>query len=299
MFIVYNIFMNKLEIDAHAKINLSLDVLFKREDNYHELRTIIQTIELHDTVSFEVAGSSIDVACDSKWVPAGCGNIAYKAAIVITEKYGLKCGIKINIHKRIPVAAGLAGGSTDAAAVLKGIDRLFHLGLTIQELCVMGRLVGADVPYCIKGGTMLAEGTGEILTPLEPFSGVDVILLKPKVGVSTAWVYGSLDLNRLGERPDTQYMKAALAKGDIKAIACSMRNVLESVTIPRYPVVGRARARLMELGALGSMMSGSGPTVFGLFTERETALKAYREVSDSAEWDCFLTYTVSIPDKLK
>lgn len=284
--------MTSLELNAHAKINLSLDVLYKREDSYHELKMIMQSIELHDTVYIDISGSAVDVECVSGWAPSGDGNIAYKAAAAIMVRYGLKCGLKIRIKKRIPVAAGLAGGSADAAAVLKGIDSLFQLGLKREEFNAVGKLVGADVPYCISGGTMLAEGIGEVLSELAPFAGVNLVLLKPKIGVSTAWVYKNLDLSKPGERPDTELLKDALTRRDIRAVAENMRNVLESVTIPRFEVVRKAKDRLLELGALGSMMSGSGPSVFGLFADRESALKAYEETSRDAGWQSFLTYTL-------
>lgn len=283
--------MPYMEIDANAKINLSLDVLRKREDGYHELRMIMQSVELHDTVVLEAGGEGIAVECDSRWVPNSRDNIACKAAALIMEKYGIKSGLKIRIIKRIPVAAGMAGGSADAAAVLKGLNSMFSIGLDMPGLMALGRKIGADVPYCIAGGTMLAEGIGELLTPLPPFKGVDLVILKPKIGVSTAWVYQNLDLGKPPDRPDTGLLTAAVGNGDIRTVAANMKNVLESVTIPRYGVVDEAKKRLVELGALGSMMSGSGPSVFGIFEDRDRAAAAARAASGDKRWDCCATYT--------
>lgn len=284
--------MPSLEMDANAKINLSLDVLRKRDDGYHDLRMIMQSVELHDTVLLETGGSGIRVDCDSRWVRGDCSNTAYKAAALIMDKHGVKSGLKIRIIKRIPVAAGMAGGSADAAAVLKGLNRMFSLGLETAGLMTLGRQIGADVPYCVAGGTMLAEGTGELLTPLKPFQGVNLVILKPKIGVSTAWAFKNLDLGKPLDRPDTELLTAAVENGDIEAVAANMKNVLESVTIPRYGVVDEARRRLTELGALGSMMSGSGPSVFGIFAGRDGAAAAGEAASRDIRWDCHVTYTI-------
>lgn len=282
--------MASVELSAYAKINLSLDVISKRDDGYHELKMIMQSIELHDIVEIERADNGIAVTCDSRWVPSGLDNIAGKAALLITGRYGIKAGLKIHIKKNIPVAAGLAGGSTNAAAVLRGINDLFSLGIGNSELMAMGRQIGADVPFCMAGGTKLAEGIGEKLTDMPGFSGVDLVLLKPKIGVSTAWVYKNLDIGKIEYRPDTEMLISALSSRDIGKIAANMRNALESVTIPKYKVVQEAKDRLLELGASGSMMSGSGPAVFGIFTDRQKAEKAYKGVQD-ARWDSFLTNT--------
>jgi len=280
--------MVSTELLAYAKINLSLDVIKKRDDGYHELKMIMQSIELHDIVHIETASAGIVVSCDNKWAPSDLENIAGKAAALITQKYGIKDGLKIYIKKNIPVAAGLAGGSSNAAVVLKGIDELFSLGMSNTELMAMGKQIGADVPFCIAGGTMLAEGIGEKLTALTGFSGVNLVLLKPKIGVSTAWVYKNLVVGKIVNRPDTEMLISALANGDIDKVAVNMKNVLEGVTIPKYNVVQEAKDRLMKFGAGGSMMSGSGPAVFGIFTDRRKAEKAYEAVADS-RWDRFLT----------
>ncbi len=279
-----------ISIKAHAKINLSLDVLNKREDGYHNLQMIMQTIQLYDTITIQKIPSGIEIKCAAKYVPNNSTNIAYKAAEAMINKYTLDSGVKIEINKKIPVAAGLAGGSTDAAAVIKGINTLFQLNISQNELMQIGKTIGADVPYCIMGGTALAEGIGEKLTPLTPFENIPILLIKPRIGVSTAWVYKSLNLGRIVEKPNTRMLISALDKKDIKFIGCNMRNVLESVTIPKYPVIERIKKTLVEEGAIGSMMSGSGPTVFGIFEDKEKAEVAYNKLKSSVN-ECILTYT--------
>lgn len=285
--------MNYLEIPAHAKINISLDVLRKREDGYHELRMLMQTLELHDTVYMESAGEGISLECGSKWVPDDCTNTAWKAADLMKRSFGIRNGLRIRITKRIPVAAGLAGGSTDAAAILRGMNEMFELGLGNDELRKLGKQIGADVPYCIEGGTRLAEGIGEVLTVLPPFSGVDTVLIKPDTGVSTQWVYKNLKLSDIvdKDRPDTRLLTDAMQRRDIRTVAVNMRNVLELVTIGRYDMVGQAKKRLIESGAAGSMMSGSGPTVFGLFMDTGDAHTAYEKLSCCSGWQCIITKT--------
>jgi 4-diphosphocytidyl-2-C-methyl-D-erythritol kinase len=280
-----------ISLNAHAKINLSLDVLSKREDGYHNLQMIMQTIQLHDTISIQEIPSGVEIKCAAPYVPNNSSNIAYKAAEAMINKYKLDAGVSIVIDKKIPVAAGLAGGSTDAAAVIKGINTLFKLGIEQNELMLLGKTIGADVPYCIMGGTALAEGIGEKLTTLKKLRNIPIILIKPKIGVSTAWVYKSLDLDKVTERPNTEMLISALEKRDIKFVAESMRNVLESVTLVKYPIIAKIKKDLIRKGALGSMMSGSGPTVFGIFEDKEKAKNAYNILRKSKH-DCFLTHTV-------
>lgn len=283
--------MDSIELKARAKINLSLDVLGKRADGYHDVKMIMQTVGLHDRVFIESAREGINVACNSRWVPSGSGNIAYKAAQLLIDELKIKNGVRIRIDKRIPVAAGLGGGSSDAAAVLNGLNTMFALGLEQSELMELGRKIGADVPFCIRGGTMLAEGTGEVLTELPSFSGMNIVLVKPRIGVSTAWVYKNLDLNAIVSRPDTDTMIQALESKRPDILAANMVNVLETVTVKRHSIIHGIKERLKGLGALGSMMSGSGPTVFGLFGDFNTAANAYKVIRKH-RWDCFLTYTV-------
>lgn len=278
-----------ISLNAHAKINLSLDVLNKREDGYHNLQMIMQTIQLHDTISIHKIPFGVEIKCDAPYVPNNSTNIAYKAAEAMINKYKLDAGVRIVIEKKIPVAAGLAGGSTDAAAVLKGINILFKLGIEQSELMQIGKTIGADVPYCIMGGTALAEGIGEKLTPLAPLGSIPTILIKPKVGVSTAWVYKTLDLDKVSKRPNTEKLISALEQKDIKYIAKNMCNVLEGVTIAKYPMIEKIKKNLLHKGAIGSMMSGSGPTVFGIFENEEKAKKAFKLLGTS-RYDIFLTH---------
>lgn len=292
--------MTHLDIPAYAKINLSLDVLRKREDGYHELRMIMQTIELHDIVRIEpVPDPGIRLECSGRWVPRDRTNTAWKAAELMMRQYGIKSGLKITVSKRIPVAAGLAGGSADAAAVLRGLNELFSLGLDGTVLRELGRQIGADVPYCVEGGTKLAEGIGEQLTDIGDFGGVDIVLIKPRVGVSTAWVYGNLRVQDIREqdRPDTGLIRNAIEKKDAVSVAKHMRNVLELVTIPRYDIIREVKERLNESGALGSMMSGSGPTAFGIFRDGESAAGAFAALSRDRRWQCYMVKTCNIQHK--
>ncbi|MDP4091889.1 MAG: 4-(cytidine 5'-diphospho)-2-C-methyl-D-erythritol kinase [Bacillota bacterium] len=281
-----------MEIKAPAKINLSLDVLRKRPDGYHDIRMLMQTVELHDNVRIEPCGNGVEVICSNPDVPSGTRNIAYKAAYLLKEFYSINSGVLIKIDKRIPVAAGLAGGSTDAAAVLKGMNILFSIGLKDDELASIGKSVGADVPYCLRGGTMLAEGIGEILTPVSSLPRIELVLVKPRLSVSTQWVYSSLNLEKIRLRPETDKLIKAFEDNNLEYIAENMVNVLETVTAQKYEVIIEIRKRLMEEGALGSMMSGSGPTVFGIFRDRQSSEKACKSILDE-RWDTYQTYTVT------
>jgi 4-diphosphocytidyl-2-C-methyl-D-erythritol kinase len=283
--------MDYITLNANAKINLSLDVLRKREDGYHEVRMIMQTIDLHDEVIVESIENGIEVSCNKHWVPSGNKNIAYKAAELIIEEYGIQKGVRIKIIKNIPVAAGLAGGSSDAAAVLKGINRLFSLGISENDLMLLGKKIGADVPFCIKGGTALAEGIGDKLTSLNPLRGISIILVKPKIFVSTAWVYNNLDLKRITSKPDTETLINAVEEGNISNVVKNMRNVLESVTVKKHSVIKDIKDSLIRYGALGSMMSGSGPTVFGIFEDKAYAKNAY-DLIKCGKWECYLADTL-------
>ncbi|MCR4436496.1 MAG: 4-(cytidine 5'-diphospho)-2-C-methyl-D-erythritol kinase [Clostridiales bacterium] len=284
--------MNAIELNAHAKINLSIDVIKKRPDGYHEVRMIMQTVRLHDKVVIEKIDKNIEVECCCGQIPPGSGNIAYKAAKRMLDGYRIAGGVRIKIWKSIPVAAGLAGGSADAAAVIKGLDRLFSLGLKEDALMALAKEIGADVPFCIKGGTMLAEGIGEVLTGLHPLPETHIILVKPKISIPTKWVYGNLNLDKITRRPDMDMLINAIKENKIGIVAKGMVNVLETVTAQKYDVIGKIKEKLLELGAEGSMMSGSGPTVFGIFTDAGAAQRAYDRIK-GGPWDCYLTQTVN------
>ncbi len=270
--------MGKIKEKARAKINLSLDVIGKRADGYHLLRTIMQTVELSDTIIIGCGGSGINLTCSNPELPKGEGNTAFRAASLMCRKYNIVEGLKIEIEKNIPVSAGLAGGSTDAAAVLRGINRLFGMGLKRGELAELGRLAGADVPFCIAGGTVLAEGIGEVLTPLEPLPSAHVLLVNPGLEISTAQVYSEFRPGKAGKHPDTGLLVDAVGRKDLKTVAENMINVLETVTAGRHPVIADIKAEMIKLGAMGSLMSGSGPTVFGIFGSRPDALRALRSM---------------------
>ncbi len=267
--------MRTIELKAKAKINLSLDVLGVRKDGYHEVKMIMQSLELSDDIILSRSEGGISLETDSCEIPLDENNICWKAAKLMFEEYKLKGGLDISVKKNIPVAAGLAGGSTDAAAVIKGINRLFELGLSEKELMEQGVKTGADVPFCIMGGTALSEGIGEKLTGLKNLPKCGIILFKPKIDVSTAGIYKKLDNIAINCHPDVDGMIKTIDEGDLKGTAGLMGNVLELVTAASYPVIKEIEKMFMEAGALGSMMSGSGPTVFGIFGDDEQAKAGY------------------------
>lgn len=275
--------MRHMELKALAKINLGLDVLGKRENGYHDVRMIMQSIYLYDEVRLDRSEEpGIRVKTNLGFLPTGEGNIAYKAAQMLKDEFGIGPGIDITLNKHIPVAAGLAGGSTDAAAVLFGLNRMFGLKLTREQLMERGVKLGADVPYCIMRGTVLAEGIGEELTVLPDMPKCTVLIAKPPVSVSTRVVYEALDAGEIVDHPDIDGIIEGLKAGNLKKIASSMGNVLEGVTIPMHPVIEQIKEEMKAAGALNAMMSGSGPTVFGLFENRAAARDAQRRIREKA-----------------
>ena len=275
--------MNQIELKALAKINLGLDVLGKRENGYHDVRMIMQSIYLYDEVKIEKKDTpEIEVVSNLNFLPTGEDNIAYKAARLLQEEFKISDGVKITLKKHIPVAAGLAGGSSNAAAVLFGMNRMFRLGLSQKSLMERGVKLGADVPYCIMRGTVLAEGIGEELHKLPAMPKCTVLIAKPPVSVSTKTVYEALDSKEITEHPDIDGIIEGLERQDLKKIAGCMGNVLEDVTIPMHPVIDEIKQVMKDCGALGAMMSGSGPTVFGLFESRAGARDAQRCIREKA-----------------
>lgn len=271
--------MDKISVKALAKINLGLDVIRRRQDGYHEVRMIMQTIHLYDQLFLrKTKEAGISVESNLSFLPVDESNLAYKAAKLLQDMYGIKEGVSIELQKYIPVAAGMAGGSTDAAAVLYGMNELFGLGLKRQKLMELGAGLGADVPYCLMRGTALAEGIGEKLKSLPPMPKCPVLIAKPGIGVSTKFVYENLVLDENSPHPDISAQVAAIRRGDLQEVARHMGNILETVTIPKYPVIDEIKRHMMEAGALSSMMSGSGPTVFGLFEDERTAKAAYQKM---------------------
>lgn len=263
---------------AHAKINLSLDVTGKRADGYHEVRMIMQTLELCDDLSFakKEPGSGIRLITNNAELNAeqdsGKDNLIVKAVKRLEEKTGKKLDVEISLKKYIPLAAGMAGGSADAAATLRGVNRLFDLGLSIEELCEIGVKIGADVPFCVRGGLMLCEGIGEVLTTLQPLQKLPVVICKPNVSVSTPMVYKKYDEMKKTSHPDVDKMLRGIEEYDYKTVVSSMSNALEPVTVSIHPVISEIEANIENTGALKAMMSGSGPTVFGIFEAQSDAV---------------------------
>ena len=270
--------MNDISVKALAKINLGLDVLRRREDGYHDVCMVMQTIHLYDRLDIvKNQSGQITMETNLAFLPTNENNLVYKAAKLLCDEFRIKDGIHVNLQKRIPVAAGMAGGSTDAAAVLYGVNKMFDLGLTTRQLMERGVKIGADVPYCIMRGTALAEGIGEKLTQLSPMVKCPILIAKPAINVSTKFVYENLKLDTV-THPDMQQLVADIKAKDLHGIAAHMGNVLESVTIPAYPIIADIKEHMMNHGAVGAMMSGSGPTVFGLFEDEKTAETAYEAI---------------------
>jgi 4-diphosphocytidyl-2-C-methyl-D-erythritol kinase len=266
--------MDALTAKAFAKINLSLDVLGTLPNGYHEVKMVMQTVSLYDSVELTKTEKGISLECSLRFLPTGPENLAYRAAEAFFKETGIDGGVKIYLKKHIPVGAGLAGGSSNAAAVLTGLNRLYDAHLSTRRLCEIGTALGADVPYCIIGGTRLAEGIGEKLSPLPPLPECHIVLVKPSFSISTKWVYDNIDSCPDIVHPPTGKLIAALEKGDLYEMCANMGNVLEDVSIAHYPILSSVKSDLRELGAIGSQMSGSGPTVFGIFDDEEKARNA-------------------------
>lgn len=274
--------MDRLELKALGKINLGLDVLGRRENGYHDVRMVMQTVYLYDRIIMKKSKTpGIRLETNLYYLPVNENNLAYQAAQMLMDEFHMEEGVSIQLDKHIPVAAGMAGGSSNAAAVLFGMNRMFSLGLSQKELMERGVKLGADVPYCIMRGTVLAEGIGEILTPLSSMPKCYVLIAKPAISVSTKMVYEKLDSHEIEDHPDIDGILAGLKAGDLKKVAGSMGNVLERVTVDAYPVIDQIKKMMIKEGALNAMMSGSGPTVFGIFEEKATARKAADAIRDA------------------
>lgn len=274
--------MDEISLKALAKINLGLDVTGVREDGYHEVRMIMQSIHLYDRVEIKKTRSPhIKVETNLYYLPIDENNLVYKAARLMKEEFKIKDGVRITLQKFIPVAAGLGGGSADAAAVMVGMNRIFNLGVKQSRLIELGLKIGADVPFCIMRGTALAEGIGEKLTPLPQMPKCQVLIAKPGVSVSTKHVYDKLVLNDFTQHPDIDKIAEQIRKKNLRGVAENMGNLLETVTIQEYPVIRELKKVMKENGALNAMMSGSGPTVFGLFATDKEIHRAYDAVKAS------------------
>ena len=271
-----------MRLRALAKINLGLDVIRKREDGYHEVRMIMQTINMYDQLEIDIKEEpGISITTNLPFIPTNENNLVYKAAKLLMDEFHIEKGITVELQKFIPVAAGMAGGSSDAAATMIGMNRLFGLGLTVRQLMERSVSIGADVPYCLLRGTALAEGIGEKLRPLPPCPNCYVLIGKPSISVSTKFVYEKLDAGNIEEHPDIDRILEGLQWHNLNKISENMGNVLESVTIPAYPIIEEIKNHMKEQGAVNAMMSGSGPTVFGLFDDKMVAERACEALRES------------------
>lgn len=275
--------MERLEWKARAKINLGLDVCRRLENGYHEVKMVMQSVDIYDELEFKQRRDpDIILSVDSRY---GLGelssNLIFRAAKLMKEYYGIRGGIEIHLKKNIPVAAGMAGGSTDAAATMLAMNRMFGLNQPREKLMELALRLGADIPFCILGGTALAEGIGEKLRPLPPPPQVSLLVVKPSIMVSTKWVYETLRVDRLMHHPDIDGMVAALEAGSLPDITRRMENVMENVTQTKYPIIADIKEAMLEKGALSALMSGSGPSVFGVFEREAQAQEAYDDLKKS------------------
>lgn len=265
--------MDSIRLKARAKINLGLDVLGKREDGYHEVRMVMQTIGIYDRLILtKIPEEEIRITSNLAFLPVNENNLIYKAIKLLKDEYHFPGGISVDLNKFIPVAAGMAGGSTDAASTMFGVNRLFGLNLSMGKMMELGVRLGADVPYCVMRGTALAEGIGEKLTRITPVPHMWILIAKPQINVSTRLVYEQLDMGGIQKHPDIDGIIRAIEAQDVVRIAQSMGNVLENVTVPLYPVIETIKQDMLSNGAINAMMSGSGPTVFGIFPDEQTTL---------------------------
>lgn len=273
--------MNKLTLESRAKINLTLDIVNKRDDGYHNVSMVMQTISLCDTLHFKVIEKGIKLNSNNPRLPKDERNIIYKSAKLLLEYTQVNKGIEVFIEKKIPIAAGLAGGSSNAACTIRALNKLWNLNLGDKELLDIGTKIGADVSFCMIEGTALAEGIGEVLTRLEPLPKFYVVLVKPSIRISTPWAYSLVNVKSIKNRPETMKMIEGIQRGEKQIIASKMRNVFEDFIFKKYPRLCDIKENMIRLGAINSLMSGSGPTIYGLFEEKETARRAYIELKKS------------------
>jgi len=279
--------MRQISLRAPGKINWTLDIMGRRPDGYHEVRMLMQSVDLYDEITIMAGGTGITVVSDFEGMPLDERNTAWKAAALLMDMAGASEGVKISINKRIPMAAGMAGGSADAAGVLVGLNELWGLGLNVSQLEAIGLEVGADVPFCIAGGTAIAEGIGEMLTRLEPIEGIWLVVVKPPFGVSTAEVYKAFRMDKNNRHNDTEDIYQKLKAGDFKGLAATgLSNALEQVTVSMHPEIAAIKEELLSLGAAVSLMTGSGPAVYGVFEDQAAA----RFAQDHMKKTYFQTY---------
>jgi 4-diphosphocytidyl-2-C-methyl-D-erythritol kinase len=283
--------LKELRLNAYAKINLTLDVLGKRDDGYHDVETVLHTLELHDTVIIREADHGITVLCDHYAVPTDVQNLVFRTAQLVRETYGVDRDIQIEIHKRIPPASGLGGGSSNAAVTLLGLAQMWKLRLDNRQLLAVASQIGSDVPFFLVGGAALATGRGERVQYLHTLPTTWVVLACPNIEISTAWAYRELDLGGIRRRPDTEALIAALRSENVAGVAANLGNVFEPLVSSRYPRVADAKARLLAAGAVGASLTGTGPVVFGLFERESDARRAAEEMSADFEGDVIVTRT--------
>ncbi|PKM67220.1 MAG: 4-(cytidine 5'-diphospho)-2-C-methyl-D-erythritol kinase [Firmicutes bacterium HGW-Firmicutes-2] len=288
--------MREVKKKARAKINLALDVIGKRENGYHDVRMVMQTIELHDKIRLKkIKSDKILMKTNLPYLPKDNRNLVYQVVEYMKATYGIKYGVYIDLYKVIPVGAGLAGGSTDAAQSILAMNELFELGLDVDTMEEIGAKFGADIPYCIRGGTMLAEGIGEVLTPIKPIMKLHLLIVKPKQSVSTAYVYSNLNLETLSSHPDIEEMVNGIKADHLDQIVHNLGNVLEEVTFKGYPEVRTIKEAIISVGALGALMSGSGSAVFGIFSDQGTAHQAAKKLKrHEAVKQVFVTTTYNV-----
>lgn len=280
-----------MRIKAYAKINVLLDVVGKKENGYHLLEMIMQSIDLYDLIDVNKIENGINIKCNKSYIPVNSKNIAYKAAELFINTYGINEGVSINICKNIPTSAGLGGGSSDGAAVLKAMREIFHVKISDKELEELGVKIGADVPFCINGGTAFCEGIGEIITPMKKFQNKILVVVKPKFGVSTKWVYSEYDKILNVRKPETEKILKAVKDDDVKEVSLNMANVLEDVTTSKYGIISKIKRDMIRFGALGSMMSGSGPSVFAFFEDSLSAQRCFENMKENYH-ETFITRTI-------
>ena len=281
--------MKSIELSSYAKINLRLDIVRKRKDGYHDIRTLLQQVSLKDELSITLSSGSIKVKCDDHQVPANEGNLAYTAAHAILNQYGIKDGVSISIKKNTPIAAGLGGGSSNAASTLIGINQLFGLEVSAQELMRTGKDIGADVPFFIFGKTALATGIGDRLEKIELVPKLWLLLVTPGIQISTAWAYENVRMGLTSTPINTNIPNCINNLNDIIPL---LSNYLERSVIPRYPIIKNIKEDLLDKGAKGSLMSGSGSTVYGIFSSEDEAKEAYDQLTSHSDWHIHLCQSI-------
>lgn len=280
-----------MKLNAYGKINISLDIVGKRHDGYHLLKMIMQNVDIYDELEFEKIDNGIEILSENKIIPLNKNNLIYKAAELFINTFDVKGGVKVKIAKNIPIAAGMAGGSADAAATLKAMRDLYKKEIDDKTLMELGVKIGADVPYCILGGTALCEGIGEIITPLKSFKNHILVIVKPNFGISTKAVYKAIDIKKIYNHPKTEELISGMEKDDLNFVSKNMKNLLENVTVRKNPIINEIKGDMIENGALGSMMTGSGPTVFGFFEDMQKAQKCYDKLKTKYK-ECYITRTI-------